>query len=228
MRLTADNAESFVDEYGDFKSFFELGLTYWRDKILHITEDDMDTAAEPAQQNQLLEKLEALKAKLTELYDSIDWEGLEMYAYISNAVRNDVWGFELYKSADGENFEPVTVDGFGDKYNYGARTLLSTDNGLYIGTANPFYGTQLFLLQNNKQPEPVKERLLGDANLDGSVDVIDAAWIERYDAKMIELSDEAIILGDVDKNGEANIIDATWIKRWEIMMEAPEGIGEPI
>ena len=70
--------------------------------------------------------------------------------------------------------------------------------------------------------------LLGDANLDGVVDITDAAWIQRYDVKMIDLSDEAVILADVDKNGDVCIIDATWIQRWEAGMKAPEGIGKPI
>ena len=74
----------------------------------------------------------------------------------------------------------------------------------------------------------VKTGLLGDADLNGEVDITDATTIRRYDALMIEFSEAALTLGDVDKDGEVCIIDATWIQRWDIQMNAPEGIGEPI
>ncbi len=47
-------------------------------------------------------------------------------------------GFELWRSDDGITWLPVTTNGFDNPYNYGARTLLSTPHGLYVGTANPF------------------------------------------------------------------------------------------
>jgi hypothetical protein len=47
-------------------------------------------------------------------------------------------GFDLWCSPDGISWIPVTTDGFGNPYNYGARTLLSTPRGLFLGTANPF------------------------------------------------------------------------------------------
>lgn len=71
-------------------------------------------------------------------------------------------------------------------------------------------------------------KLLGDANLDGEVDITDATWIQRYDAKMISLSDKAKQLADVDRDGEVCVLDATWIQRYVILMKAPEGIGKPV
>ncbi len=47
-------------------------------------------------------------------------------------------GFDLWSTADGDNFTPVTVNGFGNPYNFGARTLVSTPMGLAVGTANSF------------------------------------------------------------------------------------------
>lgn len=75
---------------------------------------------------------------------------------------------------------------------------------------------------------PKREHLLGDANLDGAVDITDAATIRRCNARMIGLSDTALQLADVDKDGDVCILDATWIQRWELKMKAPEGIGEPL
>lgn len=47
-------------------------------------------------------------------------------------------GAELWRTRDGDEWEPVTTQGFGNVYNYGIRTLASTPHGLYAGTANPF------------------------------------------------------------------------------------------
>lgn len=47
-------------------------------------------------------------------------------------------GFELWRSSNGVDWIPVTTTGFDNAYNYGARTLLPTSRGLFVGTANPF------------------------------------------------------------------------------------------
>jgi hypothetical protein len=47
-------------------------------------------------------------------------------------------GFALWRTEDGLSWEAVTRHGFGNPYNYGARTLRSTPAGLFVGTANPF------------------------------------------------------------------------------------------
>lgn len=41
--------------------------------------------------------------------------------------------------------QTITVDGFGDPYNHGLRAFAATDQGLCLGTANPFYGTQVWI-----------------------------------------------------------------------------------
>jgi hypothetical protein len=47
-------------------------------------------------------------------------------------------GFDLWRSRDGRTWSPVTLSGFGNAYNYGVRTLVSSRHGLLVGTANPF------------------------------------------------------------------------------------------
>lgn len=51
------------------------------------------------------------------------------------------YGFDLYASVDGVHFVPITVNGFGDKYQMGIRTFASTPVGLFFGTAS--YGQGL-------------------------------------------------------------------------------------
>lgn len=47
-------------------------------------------------------------------------------------------GFDLWKTADGDHWEPVTKTGFENPYNVGIRKLLPTPIGLAVGTVNPF------------------------------------------------------------------------------------------
>ena len=47
-------------------------------------------------------------------------------------------GFDLFRSQDGVRWLPVTTTGFGNPYNYGARTMIGTPAGLFVATANPF------------------------------------------------------------------------------------------
>ena len=98
---------------------------------------------------------------------------------------------------------PVNIPALDAAYNF-------TDTVLYKRGYGLTYGT-----------------LLGDANLDGDVSIIDATTIQRYEARIITLSEKALTLADVDKDGEASVMDATWIQRYEVGMKAPEGIGEP-
>ncbi len=47
-------------------------------------------------------------------------------------------GCELWRTTDGDNWLPVTRNGFDNRYNLGIRALVSTPHGLFVGTANPF------------------------------------------------------------------------------------------
>ncbi len=69
---------------------------------------------------------------------------------------------------------------------------------------------------------------LGDVDMNGEVEIIDATMIQRYDVNMIKLSDIALQLADVDSDSEVSILDCTWIQRYLLEMKTPEGIGKPI
>lgn len=82
--------------------------------------------------------------------DSMSWvEWLDLAHYpertrtfvegvgLDNILKNEA-GCDLWRSADGENFLPVTRAGFDNRYNLGLRNLLSTPAGLVAGVANPF------------------------------------------------------------------------------------------
>ena len=43
-------------------------------------------------------------------------------------------GFHLWSTSNGENWEALSLDGFGNPFAVGVRTLLPTCDGLYLGT----------------------------------------------------------------------------------------------
>ncbi|WP_324824050.1 hypothetical protein [Sinanaerobacter sp. ZZT-01] len=59
-------------------------------------------------------------------------------------------GFDFYVSDDGVHFKWVTLRGLCNPSNYGGRTLyIDTFNDLYLGTANPFQGCEVFKTDGN-------------------------------------------------------------------------------
>jgi hypothetical protein len=53
-------------------------------------------------------------------------------------------GADLYSSVDGWHYSMITRNGAGDLYNNGLRTFASTPYGLFIGSANHYYGTRIY------------------------------------------------------------------------------------
>ena len=53
-------------------------------------------------------------------------------------------GFDLFSSADGVEFSLVTMTGFGDPRENVIRVFASTPDGLFAGTANPWYGLRVY------------------------------------------------------------------------------------
>ena len=116
-------------------------------------------------------------------------------------------GYDLFVSEDGVNFDVMTRDGMGDPNNHGCRVFAITNSGLCVGTANPFFGTQVWLLDDNKV-------LYGDVDQDGKVTIFDATEIQRYIAQYRDLDDTEFMLADVNFDGEVNVFDVTQIQRY--------------
>ena len=61
------------------------------------------------------------------------------------------FGFDIWGTCDGVHWWEVTQNAFGDgQWNFGARTLVATPFGLFIGSANSVQGTSVWL--GNAQP----------------------------------------------------------------------------
>ena len=68
---------------------------------------------------------------------------------------------------------------------------------------------------------------LGDANLDGSITLVDVTSIQRHLADLIHLQNKtAMELADIDIDGSVSMLDVTHIQRFLANLACPEGIGE--
>ena len=57
------------------------------------------------------------------------------------------------------------------------------------------------------------EKLLGDINLNGKLDISDATTLQMHLAELVELSDEALSVADINADGRIDINDATTIQK---------------
>jgi hypothetical protein len=73
-----------------------------------------------------------------------DWSVQLRTSPLLDPLLRDEFGFDLYTSPDGSAWYRVTRNGFGDGFNYGARSFASTPFGLFVGTANPYYGAEVW------------------------------------------------------------------------------------
>ena len=149
--ITDEKTKELIDK---IEFIAQMGTSY-----NELDEEEQATARQMIRQilvAYLSQVMDKWKEKIDNIIDNIDWKGLEMYMYISNRVKNNEPGFDLYRTDDALNFEKITTNGFGDKYNYGCSSFLSTDQGLYIGTCNPFYGGQLYLLKDDQTSVSLK------------------------------------------------------------------------
>ncbi|MBE6900057.1 MAG: hypothetical protein E7479_05255, partial [Ruminococcaceae bacterium] len=65
---------------------------------------------------------------------------------------------------------------------------------------------------------PAKGYELGDINLDGKVDVMDAYFVRLVVAKLRKPTEQQILLGDVDGDGKITAIDANIIRKFAVKM----------
>ena len=121
----------------------------WRmvvhDGVLYVGTFDtsvMIQYAENIDQERLLTQIDSHEYPLAEpIFDRV---GVDEIAEILSALEG---GFDLWSTTDGLSWKLVSRTGFGDQFSYGVRTFQSTPFGLFVGTANPFYGFRLHLGQ---------------------------------------------------------------------------------
>ncbi len=99
------------------------------------------------------DKVDGYVETLCSDYQGVPDSAVTCAGYLDKAT----FGFDLYVTEDGIHFTKITDDGFGDPYNHGCRAFGITDEGLFVGTANPFYGTQVWKLSEKNSQEVASE-----------------------------------------------------------------------
>lgn len=97
---------------------------------------------------------------------------LKAYAKSLPYLAKSKRGFNLFEITDrsaaneGVTVGTVTDNGFGDPFNHGLRIFCDTDDYMVVGTANPFYGTQLWRVRNTQYAVNVSATEGGSAAAD--------------------------------------------------------------
>lgn len=97
---------------------------------------------------------------------------LKAYAKSLPYLAKSKRGFNLFEITDrsaaneGVTVSTVTDNGFGDPFNHGLRIFCDTDDYMVVGTANPFYGTQLWRVRNTQYAVNVSATEGGSASAD--------------------------------------------------------------
>ncbi len=168
-RKASHTSEKMQEDVNRFSEELELGSLYLSDTAAVMSLSNEDSVTERIAYYQafadyysgLLNAFEELQTEYDLAQDLTDllkqlltqenlekvYSVIDCLTYMKTAVR----GFDLYVSDDGINFETVTVDGFDDPYNHGLRVFAETDQGLCIGTANPFNGTQVWIQRKTEE-----------------------------------------------------------------------------
>lgn len=97
---------------------------------------------------------------------------LKAYAKSLPYLAKSKRGFNLFEITDrsaaneGVTVGTVTDNDFGDPFNHGLRIFCDTDDYMVVGTANPFYGTQLWRVRNTQYAVNVSATEGGSASAD--------------------------------------------------------------
>lgn len=119
--------------------------------------------------------------------------------------------------------------------------VLERDSELYSIPANAFQGctdvtfygygknnaAYWFTVQNGYPYVDLDHCLIGDADGNGIVDLLDVSTIQYHLADFYVPVEPAVIMcGDVDGNGKTEITDTTYIQRFIADMETPYAVGK--
>ena len=128
--------KSFAGQYQDMLDSYESLKQQYEDAYGTELPSDIQDALDKLLSEENLKKLQSV---------------LTCMCYLRDAER----GFDMYVTEDGVNFTTLTTNGFNDPYNHGLRTFAVTNQGLCLGTANPFYGCQVWIQRKENSENPI-------------------------------------------------------------------------
>lgn len=128
--------KSFADQYQDMLDSYENLKQQYEDAYGTELPSDIQDALDKLLSEDNLKKLQSV---------------LTCMCYLRDAES----GFDMYVTEDGVNFTTLTTNGFNDPYNHGLRTFAVTNQGLCLGTANPFNGCQVWIQRKENSENPI-------------------------------------------------------------------------
>lgn len=128
--------KSFADQYQDMLDSYENLKQQYEDAYGTELPSDIQDSLDKLLSEDNLKKLQSV---------------LTCMCYLRDAER----GFDMYVTEDGVNFTTLTTNGFNDPYNHGLRTFAVTNQGLCLGTANPFNGCQVWIQRKENSENPI-------------------------------------------------------------------------
>ncbi|MBQ8539671.1 MAG: starch-binding protein [Ruminococcus sp.] len=136
------------------------------------------------------------------------------YGTANSAVNRESGGYKLTGSMI---FDKLVVKDFGE---YPIATLKAAD--VSYPTEKPDE------IPTETPPVIPDVLILGDANLDGDVSILDTTEIQLHLAQIITFSTEALRCAEITGDNDVSIMDATAIQLHLARVEVIEGVGEPI
>ncbi|MGN1113220.1 MAG: dockerin type I repeat-containing protein, partial [Acutalibacteraceae bacterium] len=117
----------------------------------------------------------------------------------------------------------LTEEGYNAGYRFGKNTALSV-NGKAIDL-NPDYvsisedgGLAQFGYVLTMTPVEEPSFVIGDVNMDGKVNLVDAILVQKNSLGMDVFTEEQLALGDVNKDGYISLIDGIMIQKYALGM----------
>ena len=160
---------------------------------------------------------ESTELKVNELKEGND------YDVVSKSFDN----FELYDIAFYKDDQKVTIDGTAivripvEEGMYGNKCkVYYNDNGTFVDMGAIYKdGFMEFNTDHFSQYVVTDSELpiftLGDVNEDGKIDFLDAITVLRYDAEIIQLTDNQMKAAEVNNDGKVDFLDAITILRYD-------------
>ena len=86
-----------------------------------------------------------------------------------------------------------------------------------------------WLIEQQVLPQLEGSPLLGDADDDGEVGIIDAAIVQRATTHIkVLFTEEQLLFANVDGDGELTVLDATYIQRFATRVKVPYPVGQAL
>ena len=127
-------------------------LYMWQMKIyngrMFIGTYDSSASVEPTYELLLKNNefmIQTMGAELTEIMLLF----MKLQLLVLSKIKSQI-GFDFYVTDDGINFKLIDTTGFGSPQQYGIRNIfIDDDNTMYLGTANPFSGCDVYKLNDD-------------------------------------------------------------------------------